>query len=226
MQMVAALKTPKSDFRTLVGTPTEVRKQLNNTKADRVVALTMPRGEEATKALSEFLKLVGPLIQTLVERRREKTFETLVDALVPQVPVSPDLMKEAEMAGRARSAVLESGNWLTAAEVSKLAGFSDTNPSAQPNKWKRDGLIFAIRHNGIDYYPDYCLDPDLGFRPRKEVPQILGVLKERKDDWKVAFWFASMNSFLGGRRPQDVLATEPGHVLDAARDEIEGVLHG
>jgi hypothetical protein len=223
---MVALDSPDSDFRTLVGTPTEVRKQLNAMKADRVIALTMPRGEEATTALSEFLRLVGPLIQTLVERRREKTFETLVDALVPQVPVTPELLKEAEMAGRARSAILESGNWLTAAEVSKLAGFSDTNPSAQPNKWKRDGSIFAIRHNGIDYYPDYCLDPDLGFRPRKDVSPILAVLKQSKDDWKVASWFASVNSFLGGQRPQDVLAAEPGRVLEAARDEIDGVLHG
>jgi hypothetical protein len=225
--MVVALKTPESDFRTLVGTPSEVRKQLNETKADRVVALTLPAGEEpAADALSEFLKAVGPLIQTLVERRKEKTFETLVEALVSTLPVSPDLIKEAEMAGRARSALLESGNWLTAAQVSKLAGYSDSNPSAQPNKWKRDGLIFAIRHNGIDYYPDYCLDPELEFRPRKELPAILTVLKAKKDDWKIAYWFASVNSFLGGRRPQDELEKRPDKVLDAARDEIDGVLHG
>jgi len=225
--MVAALKTPDSDFRTLVGTPSEVRKQLNETKADRVVAVTLPAGEEPTAdALSEFLQAVGPLIQTLVERRRDKTFETLVDALVPTLPVSPDLMKEAQMAGRARSALVQSGNWLTAAQVSKLAGYSDSNPSAQPNKWKRDGQIFAIRHNGIDYYPDYCLDQEAEFRPRKELAKILAVLREKKDDWRIAYWFASVNSFLGGKRPQDVLAEQPGKVLSAARDEIDGVLHG
>jgi hypothetical protein len=225
--MIAALKTPDSDFRTLVGTPSEVRQQLNETKADRVVALTIPHGEEmATDALFEFLKVVGPLIQTLVERRKEKTFETLVEALVPTLPVSPNLIKEAEMAGRARSSLLQSGNWLTAAQVSKLAGYSDSNPSAQPNKWKREGLIFAIRHNGVDYYPYYCLDHESDFRPRKELQTILAVLREKKDDWRIAYWFASVNSFLGGRRPQDLLAEQPDKVLAAARDEIHGVLHG
>lgn len=53
------------------------------------------------RSLSVIVCSRNPLIQTLVERRREKTFETLVDALVPQVPVTPELLKEAEMAGGA-----------------------------------------------------------------------------------------------------------------------------
>lgn len=65
----------------------------------------------------------------------------------------------------ARNAVLESGDWLTAAEVAQLAGLSTRNTSAQPNKWKKQGRIFAIHHGGIDYFPGYGLDCDAGFRP-------------------------------------------------------------
>jgi hypothetical protein len=36
----------------------------------------------------------------------------------------------------------------------------------------------------------------------------------------------SDNSFLGGQRPKDVLATAPERVLAAARDELEGSRHG
>lgn len=91
---------------------------------------------------------------------------------------------------------------------------------------KPERLIFAIRHNGVDYYPDCCLDPGLEFGPRKDLRAILSVLKEKKDDWRIAYWFASVNSFLGGKRPQDELARQPDKVLDAARDEIDGVRHG
>ncbi len=37
--------------------------------------------------------------------------------------------------------------------------------------------------------------------------------------WGMAFWFASSNSYLGGGHPKEVLQTDFGIVLDAARDE-------
>ena len=69
------------------------------------------------------------------------------------------------MTAEARKAVLESGDWLTAAQVAGIAGFSASNPSAQPNKWKKDGQIFAVRDRGVDYFPGYALDPSTGYRP-------------------------------------------------------------
>lgn len=33
----------------------------------------------------------------------------------------------------------------------------------------------------------------------------MGVFRGRKDDWGLAYWFASPNSFLGGKRAQDLL---------------------
>ncbi len=66
---------------------------------------------------------------------------------------------------RARKGVLESGDWLTAANIAQLADLSARNPSAQPNKWKKQGLIFAINHGGVDYFPAYGLDRDAGFSP-------------------------------------------------------------
>ena len=126
----------------------------------------------------------------------------------------------------ARKAVLASGDWLNAAELAQLAGLSPRNPSAQPNKWKKQGQIFAIHHNGVDYFPGYGLDPDNAFRPLKALAGILLVLAPHKDGWGMAYWFMSANGFLGGQRPQDLLRTDPDRVLAAARDEVMGVLHG
>lgn len=127
---------------------------------------------------------------------------------------------------QARKAVLESGDWLTAAEVAQLAGLSSRNPSAQPNKWKKRGLIFAIPHNGVDYFPGYGLDRDAGFRPLKAMAKVIMAFSGRKDGWGMAYWFRSDNSFLGGKRPQDLLATAPERVIAAAQDEAQEIAHG
>jgi len=130
------------------------------------------------------------------------------------------------MVADARKAVLESGDWLTAAEVARVAGFSTTNPSAQPNKWRKDGQIFALRHCGVDYFPGYALDPSADFRPVKALAKVLDVFRGKKDDWGLAYWFASVNSLLGGKRPQDLLIGQPDRVVAAATDKVAGVLHG
>lgn len=109
--------------------------------------------------------------------------------------------------------------------MAELAGLSANNPSTQPNKWKRQHQIFALPHNGVYYYPGYGLDPDTGYRPRKELKAVLDVFGERKDGWGLAYWFLSNNSFLGGCRPQDVLTVDAARVVAAARDEMEEIAH-
>jgi hypothetical protein len=130
------------------------------------------------------------------------------------------------MNAEARKAVLADGNWLTAARLSKIAGFVGQNASAQPNKWKREGRIFALRHDGVDLYPGYALDPDAQYRPFKGLAPVLKLFGDELDAWDVAIWFASTNSFLGGKAPKDLLKSAPERVLAAAEDEMAGVLHG
>lgn len=130
------------------------------------------------------------------------------------------------MTARARNAVMQGASWLTASELAEIAGLSSNNPSAQPSKWKKNGLIFAISHNGNDYYPGYGLDPDQGYRPIKSLKPVIECFKGTRTGWGLAYWFGSMNSFLGGRCPKDLLASDPDKVLAAAADEMEGVAHG
>ncbi|MCK1296770.1 MULTISPECIES: hypothetical protein [unclassified Bradyrhizobium] len=137
-------------------------------------------------------------------------------------------MKEVEvrMTAEARNAVLESGDWLTAAQIAQISGFSATNPSDQPTKWKEDGRIFAVPHRGVDYFPGYALDPSTNHRPVEALAAVLAAFRGRKDDWGLAYWFASINSYLGSKRPQDRLINEPARVVAAAEDDVAGVLHG
>ncbi|SIO36335.1 hypothetical protein SAMN05443247_04442 [Bradyrhizobium erythrophlei] len=219
--------TELSGVGTLTGTPEQVRTGLSRLRAEQVIALTFEHGSEAAaRALAGTVANLAPLVRSVVERRQEEAFRSIIEALVPEVPPPHHKLVEARMTAEARKAALESGDWLTAVQIAEMAGFSASNPSAQPNKWKKDGQIFAVRHRGVDYFPGYALDPSAGYRPAKGLARVLGVLRGRKDDWGLAYWFASVNSFLGGKRPQDLLIDQPDRVLAAAEDEVAGVLHG
>ncbi|WP_042300113.1 hypothetical protein [Paraburkholderia kururiensis] len=213
---------------TLVGTPKEVQARLVKSHADRVLVVAFDHIKpNVFQALAEnFTNVASSMFEVLLERQDRESLERLAEVLVPRTPPSPRLLREAAMLVRARKAVLESGDWLTAADIAQLAGLSTRNPSAQPNKWKKQGLIFAINHGGVDYFPGYGLDRDAGFRPVKALAKIIETFGGHKDGWGMAYWFRSDNSFLGGKRPQDLLALAPERVIEAAMDEIQEIAHG
>ncbi|WP_447877094.1 hypothetical protein [Serratia fonticola] len=137
---------------TLVGTPQEVRIRLDSFKADQVIVVPIERSNaQHADLMAHTLANIVSFIDLTLRGQSEQMIKALVDALVPKVPPTPSLLKEAAMVARSRNAVLESADWLTAAQVTELAGLSASNPSTQPNKWKRQKQIFAITHNGVDY---------------------------------------------------------------------------
>lgn len=225
--MEETLDRHASGISTLAGSPKEVRRQLDKVKAEHVVAITLSHatpGEAA--AISETIASVAEMVRSITAEQHQQALRTIVEALVPKIPPTPAELKEAAMLARARTAVIESGDWLTALQIAEIAGFSASNPSAQPNKWKRERAIFAIRHHGVDYFPSYALDPQAGYRPRRSMKDVLEVFEERKDAWGLAYWFMSVNGYLGGKSPRDLLATAPERVIAAAEKEVAGVLHG
>lgn len=212
----------------IIGTPKDVQTQLGQSHADRVLVLAFEQIKPAAfEALAENVTNVASSMFEILQKHHDReSLERLAEMLIPHRPPSPRLLKEAAMLVQARKAVLESGDWLTAAEIAQLADLSTRNPSAQPNKWKKQGLIFAIPHNGVDYFPGYGLDRNTGFRPLKAMSKVIEVFAGHKDSWGMAYWFRSDNSFLGGKRPQDLLATAPEQVIEAALDEVQGIAHG
>ena len=221
--------TALAGFATMTGTPEQVRHRLDHLggKPRQVIALTLEQGSEsAVRALAETFESIAPLVGAILARRQTEAMQSILEFLVPQVPPPQHMLLEARMTAEARKAVLESGDWLTAAQIAEMAGFSTSNPSAQPNKWKRDRLIFAVRHQGVDYFPGYALDPSTGYRPFKALAAVLALFDRSKDDWGLAYWFASDNSFLGGKHPKDMLSEESVRVIAAAEDELQGAAHG
>lgn len=139
---------------------------------------------------------------------------------------SPLQQVESSMLSKARDAVLRDGHWLTAEQVGALARFDEGSASTQLAKWLGGGQMFAVNHQGIDYFPAFGFDQQDSFRPLTSMAKVIETLGQSKDGWGLAYWFASSNSFLGGRRPQDLLAVDPEAVVAAAMDELSGALHG
>jgi hypothetical protein len=223
--MASANQLQQSGTEVLVGTGSEVSRRLHRSTARRAVAFTFADDEQSA-VLEEVVRRVAEFLPHLVRQRQKERLERIVGDLLPEIAMPDAALAQARMLLDARSKVLQSGDFLPAGEIARLAGYSEKNPSAQPNKWKKDGAIFAIQHKGVDYFPLYALDPDENLRPHKAVSEILRVFGETKTGWGIAFWFAGLNSFLDDRRPQDLLASDPKLVIAAAKDEAEGVEHG
>ena len=206
------------------GTGHDVIELLHKSPNRRTVAVSLADDEQLAAAESVFQR-VAEFLPQLIEQRQDETLKKFVSIFLTAVAPSKAARQQARMLIDAKTAILNSGDFLPASEVAKLAGFSATNPSVQPNKWKRNRDIFAIQHGREDYFPLYALNPD-DYRPRKQVAELLRIFGDAKDGWGLAFWFAALNSFLDDERPQEVLAVDPDRVIAAAKDEMAGVRHG
>lgn len=121
--------------------------------------------------------------------------------------------------------LFNSGDWITAQEIIELPNFNADNAGAQLDKWKSAGQIFAIALPSQDYFPLFALDPQT-HRPRQAIAAIIEKFGAAKDAWGLAYWFASVNGYLGGKRPQDLLDDSPRQVLAAVDKEMAEVAHG
>ena len=168
--------------------------------------------------LKQLMKDVVVLALTVRPERRVVVRDQLVGLLMGDVALRPVDMKRARLEAQALRAVRHSTEWLTAAEIADLADLGPANPIGTVSRWKQQGRIYALRQAGKDYYPKYALGPD--FHPLPVIKQIMVVLAGYAPEL-LAAWFDSTSRFLGGKRPLDLLATEPALVLAAARNMIE-----
>jgi hypothetical protein len=209
------------------GTGEEVAHVLDRTRDARVVAVRIENAdEEQAAAAQRVFSRVAEFLPQLIETRQQEAFKKIIESLMPSVAPSASARAQIQMLVAARTSILKSGDFISPKEVAHLANYSASNPSVYPNKWKQSGKIFAIQNEGNDYFPFYALDPKNRYQPRPQVAEVLRVLGNTKDSWAIALWFASLNSFLDDERPQDVLATDPDRVVEAAQDERSGIQHG
>jgi len=216
----------QDDWEVEEGSAQEIAPKLKDSKAQALVFVSHSNGDnERTQARFEALKRAYALIDTLMETKQEDRWKALLEGLTPDVPLSPNKLIEAGMFAQAIKGILESKDFAKAADIAEIAHFSKSNPSSQPNRWKKAGLIFAVPYKGTDLYPIYALEFRDGARPLPIMEKILHVFAD-KDDWQKAFWFGSLNSYLQNKMPKDLLRSKPQEVFRAAEIEAAGVQHG
>src|ERR1700721_223125 len=98
---------------TLTGTPEQVRTGLSRLHAKQVIALTFEHGSEAAvRALADTVANLAPLVRSIVERRQDEAFASIVEALDLDVPPPQHKLVEARMTAEARKRLLQSGEWM------------------------------------------------------------------------------------------------------------------
>ena len=182
--------------------------------------------ENKLDAAEQVYRRVGEVLPQLIRSRQQQKLNKVIEGLLPEMAPSRAAFLQARMQADAKAYILSSGDYVRASEIARLAGNSENNPSVQPSKWKQEVAIFAIEHNGADYFPLYGLNPEKSYKPYPALSEVLAVFHSMRSGWSIAFWFAGLNSFLDDRRPQDLLASKPEMVIAAARDEMEGLQHG
>ena len=166
-------------------------------------------------------KKVQQLVVTYLQlrlRNRAKARRQLVEMLAGDAPLTPADIQQARLEAKAHREVARGAQWLTAAQIAELANLGQGNPAATVNRWKQQRRMFAIRRDGRDYFPRYALGPD--FRPARAVAEVMKVLSHYDADG-LAGWFESTSSFLGGKRPREVLAKDPDRVIECAQNTLE-----
>lgn len=134
--------------------------------------------------------------------------------------------REEEMVALARAQILTCGDFLLVQDLANHLGIHIELLSPALMQWEADHRIFSIDHDGCRSFPVYAFPSQGGASPIPGLRDVLSVLCPMKDGWGVSFWFISPNGWLGGKRPRDLLSTEPNRVISAAHEEASGVMHG
>jgi len=111
--------------------------------------------------------------------------------------------------------ILTGTDWLTPAQLAQHADVS----LALVHQWKSERHIFAIVRRDEELIPAYVLDEH--HQPLPGIAATLALLSGYQGN-RLAAWFESTSSFLGGRRPRELIRSEPDRVLQAAQDALDG----
>jgi hypothetical protein len=134
-----------------------------------------------------------------------------------KTPESSLALRERVALAQAQINLLNNGDWISDRELGTLAELPSETVHLQVEKWKSSGLIFYLRHLGTDYFPRYVLDAKNSYRPLTGVAPVITALIPIEDNWRLAFWFDTPCSALGGQRPKDRIQIAPQDVLKAAK---------
>lgn len=188
-------------------------------KAHMLTFVIEPEHRHLEAPLIKAFELFSSVIEKDAPRIQTEKLRRMCQLLIEDIELPGTAVTEARMRADAIRHLMEKGKWLKAVDIAKLGGYSGSNPAAPANRWKKEGKVFAVNFRDQDLFSAYQFSDTM--TPRPVIAKVLSIFKDKRDPWKIAAWFASVNSWLGGKRPQDCL-DNPDAVIPAATQEIAG----
>ena len=146
------------------------------------------------------------------------------DVKQPTYPEKNRGERVAEMLIRAKAELLASGHFLTSDDLALRLNMDANGLRAWLVQAETQLRIFSVEHEGHVFYPDYAFLTGGNGNLILGLQDILTVLHTERNGWDMAFWFRSPNTFLGGKRPEDLLDRNLENVVFAAQQEISSLM--
>jgi hypothetical protein len=150
-----------------------------------------------------------------LQERTEASTGELAAQMLPDVPIpSPLKVLSAQREAEARLALLREFGAYSSEEIGELRSRA-ANRHALASRWRGEGRVFSVDYRGRQLFPGFQFDPSAA--PLPVVAEVLAELpREEMSEWEVALWWVAANEWLGGERPVDVVAEDPGALPRAA----------
>jgi hypothetical protein len=148
------------------------------------------------------------------DARRDLLVRAMIVADLDPVPAAT--IGQARRLADHRGKLLASGAYTMAALTQLRAAASESSTRTWLTRRRHAHELFSVTHDGATLVPAFQFDesaePLPGLRP------VLIALDEAGfEGWAVWTWFRATSGWLGGRRPVDLLASDPDRVAAAAR---------
>jgi len=155
------------------------------------------------------------------DKKLEKMISVLAQEL--QLPPTPAAMEQVKRNLAARGAFLREYGAYSSGDIHRLNDSSATNIAALASGWRSKGRIFAIESDSSLCYPAFQFD-DNG-KPRKIIAEVIKLFDDDNVGWQLALWFTMPNALLDGKKPVDILESDPKMIRQAAQEEVDPTLY-
>lgn len=102
----------------------------------------------------------------------------------------------------------------SSAQIAKESGSNARNRAASASRWVADKKIFSVPYEGKTWFPRFQFQHG---RPIPAVSKIIGVFPDHATGWDLAYFFTAPNTFIGGRRPLELLKDDPKRLESLAK---------
>lgn len=156
------------------------------------------------------LKQSSASIEVLEAEKKWSPWKTLTEALLKKAQVEARIERDT-LAWRDR--FVSEYPCLTSADVAKESTSTAKNRSAIASRWLGEKKIFSIQSGRKLLFPKFQFQDG---SPLPVVSDIMEEFPKHATGWDYVFFLTTPNSFIGGRKPIELLRTDPKQVVSLA----------